>query len=67
MKNPPALILSILLLLTAVLLGLPAWPAEAQSQSPIIYACIQKNSGQTRIVAAAGDCSHAAGTQQVRA
>ena len=57
MKITFAVNLTVSFLVTGILLSLSAVPVQAQTNSNVIYACVQKNTGQTRIVAAAGDCN----------
>ncbi len=53
MKTTYAVFLALSLLLAAVLLTLPA---RAQQDQTVVQACIQKNTGLTRIVTSASDC-----------
>ncbi len=56
MKNRYAVILFVSLLAISLCLGLQAVRVQAQTDPNVIYACVQKNNGQTRIVAAVGNC-----------
>ncbi len=55
MKNTNAVILLVSILATAACLGLCTQPAQAQTAG-VIYACIHKELGTTRIVSGPSDC-----------